>query len=68
MALANSLSLLVVVPTVTLCGRMVDTTGRYSEVFTAMLALSAVAALGLAFLVKEPRRGRLYMIKFLRQP
>ena len=68
MALGNSLTLLVVVPGMAICGRVVDKTGTYEGVFVALLVLSIVAALGFACIVREPRVERQYVIKPLVRP
>jgi len=68
MALGHSSVLLGVVPAMAACGRLVDYLGSYDAVFAVLLTLALVAALGFALLVREPRTGRLYMIKPLRHP
>ena len=68
MALGNSLVLLLVVPGMAACGWVVDYSGRYDVVFVTFFVLSLVSALGFACIVKEPRTGRLYMIKPMRRP
>lgn len=68
MALGNSLTLVVVVPGMAICGYVVDRLGSYQPAFVVFVVLGLVSALGFAFLVKEPRTGRLYMIKPMRKP
>ena len=68
MALGHSSVLLGVVPAMAACGRLADCLGSYDAVFSVLLTLALVSALGFALLVREPRTGRLYMIKPLRRP
>lgn len=63
MALGGILPVPFVLTANTLGGRVADLTGSYQPVFIAFLVLSLVALAGFAFLVREPRSGRLYMLK-----
>ena len=63
MAIGNSLQLVFVVAANTLAGASVDLFGAYRPVFVANLVVCLVAALGFAIIVREPRSGRLYMMK-----
>ena len=68
MALGHSLALLLVLPGMAFCGRVVDVTGAYEWVFVGLLVLSGVAGLGFACIVREPRTGRQYVIKPVARP
>ena len=65
LAVGNCLTLPFVVGINTLGGAVLDWTGTYRPLFVAVLAIALVALLGFAFLVREPRSGRLYMIKIV---
>ena len=67
MALGHSSVLLGVVPAMAACGRLADCLDSYDAAFSVLLTLALVSALGFALLVREPRTGRLYMIKPLRR-
>lgn len=68
MATGISMSLVFVVTTNALCGALKDFTHLYGPSFVAYFTLSVIVALGFAFVVREPRTGRLYVIKPLRRP
>ena len=44
-------------------GRIVDVTDNYAAVFYIGATIAVIALIGFAFLVREPRSGRLYIIK-----
>jgi MFS family permease len=46
-----------------LAGMVIDLTGSYPSVFFIGATVAAIAFFGFAFLVREPRTGRLYVIK-----
>lgn len=68
MASGLAISLVFVVTTNTLCGALRDFTHLYVPSFVVYIVLGLVAALGFAFVVREPRTGRMYMIKPLSRP
>lgn len=63
----TALGTTIIVPVVALVGpvmgAVIDRTGDYFAVYMIGLAISAIALLGFVFIVQEPRRGRLYVIK-----
>jgi MFS family permease len=63
MAVSNTLMLGFVVTSTVLSGAIVDFTHSYTPIFIANFVLSVVAVLGFAVIVREPRSGRLLMLK-----
>jgi len=47
----------------TLSGQVIDSSANYCAVFTMCATLSAIAAIGFLLFVREPRKGRIYIIK-----
>ncbi len=62
-ALGTTIILPVVAVVGPLMGVVIDRTGDYLAVYMIGLALALISLMGFAFIVQEPRRGRLYMIK-----
>jgi MFS family permease len=62
-ALGGTLLLPFVAAAAPLAGRIVDATGNYPTVFFIGATIAIVAFFGFAFLVREPRSGRIYIIK-----
>ena len=46
-----------------LAGMVIDRTGSYPAVFLMGATIASIALFGFAFLVREPRTGRLYVLK-----
>ncbi len=46
-----------------LAGRIIDLTGNYPTVFYIGATIAVIALFGFAFLVREPRTGKLYEFK-----
>lgn len=63
----TALGTTVILPVVALVspvmGMVIDRTGDYFAVFMTGLVIALVALMGFALIVKEPRRGRLYIVK-----
>jgi MFS family permease len=62
-ALGGTLLLPFAATAVPLAGRVIDRTGSYSSVFFIGMTIAVIALCGFALLVREPRTGRLYVIK-----
>jgi MFS family permease len=62
-ALGGTLLLPVVATAAPLAGMLIDRTGSYSTVFFIGVTIAAIALGGFALLVREPRTGRIYVIK-----
>ena len=45
-----------------LCGALIDMTGLYSSVFLIGMSLSVMALIGISALIREPRKGRVYIV------
>ncbi len=62
-AISNIIILPAIAITQPLSGLIVDLTGSYFTVFTIGILLSGIGAFGFVFLVREPRKRRMYSIK-----
>jgi MFS family permease len=62
-ALGGTLLLPFVAAAAPLAGRILDATGNYPSVFFIGATIAVIAFFGFAFLVREPRSGRIYIIK-----
>jgi MFS family permease len=62
-ALGGTLLLPAVAIATPLAGTVIDLTGSYPSVFFIGATVALIALLGFAFLVREPRTGRLYVVK-----
>ena len=62
-ALGGTLLLPFIAVSSPLAGRIIDLTGSYPAVFYVGATISAIALFGFAFLVREPRTGKLYEFK-----
>jgi len=62
-ALGSTLVLPFIATVSPLCGGIIDFSKSYFPVFVIGTTLSVVALIGMALLVREPRTGRLYVIK-----
>jgi MFS family permease len=62
-ALGGTLLLPFVAVAAPLAGRILDATGNYPTVFFIGATIAVIAFFGFAFLVREPRSGRIYIIK-----
>ena len=62
-ALGTTIILPVIATINPIMGGVLDRTGNYFADFLAGLTTAAIALMGFAFIVTEPRRGRLYVIK-----
>ncbi len=62
-ALGGTLLLPFVGTAAPLAGRIVDATRDYSSVFLIGATIAIIALFGFAFLVREPRSGRIYIVK-----
>ncbi|MDA0746314.1 MAG: MFS transporter [bacterium] len=62
-AAGNLVMLPVILVVVPLCGWIVDLTGDYFSVFLIGAALAIICSLGFAFIVREPRKRRMYVVR-----
>ncbi len=62
-ALGGTLLLPFVGTAAPLAGRILDATGNYQTVFYLGITVAVIALFGFAFLVREPRSGRMYIVK-----
>jgi len=64
-AMGNLIILPIVAGVAPISGAMIDRGGTYAQVFLIGVVLSGVALIGIAALLREPRSGRVYVIKRL---
>jgi Na+/melibiose symporter-like transporter len=62
-ALGGTLLLPFAATVVPLAGKVIDSTGSYPTVFLMGMTIAVIALCGFSLLVREPRTGRLYVIK-----
>ena len=68
LALGNALMMPAILIAVPLSGLIIDITKSYLIVFALGAAFAAVSTLGFALLVREPRKRKMYVIKYIRRP
>ena len=66
-ALSNTIMMPLVLIAPMLAGLIIDLTGSYAVVFVLSAVLSAVSALGFLFLVHEPRKRKIHVVKYIRR-
>ena len=68
LALGNTLMMPAILIAVPLSGLIIDITQSYLIVFALGAAFAAVSTLGFALLVREPRKRKMYVIKYIKRP